>query len=101
MKTLIIVGLFAVLAGLQYALWFGEGNLADAWKLSDALAAQRAENAHLESRNQTLAAEVRDLKRGHAAIEEHARVDLGMIKQGETFYQIVEPASNQPLASGN
>ncbi|MGH8400795.1 MAG: septum formation initiator family protein, partial [Gammaproteobacteria bacterium] len=39
-----------------------------------------------------LAAEVKDLKQGQAAIEEQARADLGMIKKGETFYQIVRPA---------
>ena len=53
-------------------------------------AAQKVENAQLKERNQTLAAEVADLKQGYEAIEERARYDLGMIKEGETFYQVVD-----------
>ena len=74
---------------LQYQLWFGEGNMQDAAKLQQQVAAQQAENAELSKRNQELAAQVRDLKQGQSAIEEQARSELGMIKQGETFYQIV------------
>ena len=60
------------------------------WLLDDAIAAQVEENAQLNERNQTLAAEVDDLKQGYEAIEERARHELGMIKEGETFYQVVE-----------
>lgn len=62
----------------------------DVWTLDDAIAVQVAENAMLKERNQTLAAEVADLKQGVEAIEERARYDLGMIKEGETFYQVVD-----------
>lgn len=78
---------------LQYQLWFGEGNMHDATRLQQQVGAQQAENSTLSKRNQELAAQVRDLKQGQAAVEEQARSDLGMIKKGETFYQIVrEPA---------
>ena len=75
---------------LQFKLWFGEGSMKDVWTLDDAIAVQAAENAQLKERNQTLAAEVADLKQGYEAIEERARYDLGMIKEGETFYQVVD-----------
>lgn len=75
---------------LQFKLWFGEGSMKDVWALDDAIAAQAAENAQLKERNQTLAAEVVDLKQGHEAVEERARYELGMIREGETFYQIVD-----------
>lgn len=61
-------------------------------RLQIELAEQRAINEHLEARNRALQAEVEDLKKGLAAVEELARKDLGMIKEGETFFQIVEPA---------
>jgi cell division protein FtsB len=48
------------------------------------------ENQSLAARNAVLMAEVQDLKSGTAAIEEHAREEMGMIKQNEVFYQIVE-----------
>lgn len=89
MKT-IIAALAVLFVLLQFKLWLGEGSIKDVWALDDAMALQVAENASLKERNQTLAAEVADLKQGYEAIEERARYDLGMIKEGETFYQVVD-----------
>lgn len=86
----IIATLAILFVLLQFKLWFGEGGMQDVWALDDAIATQAAENAQLKDRNQTLMAEVNDLKQGLEAIEERARYDLGMIKKGETFYQIVD-----------
>ena len=89
MKAVIL--LLVLLVGyLQYRLWFGDGNLVEVLQLRDEVEAQREENSRLQERNAVLDAEVRDLQQGHDAIEEHAREDLGMVKDGETFYQIVE-----------
>jgi cell division protein FtsB len=82
--------LLVVLLLLQYRLWFGDGNLIKVWQLKQAIADQQTENQRLNERNRALEAEVRDLKEGVAAIEERARTELGMIKDGETFYQVVE-----------
>ncbi len=65
----------------------------DLWRLRDRLAAQQLENDQLSERNRALAAEVEDLKAGLEAVEERARAELGMIKRGETFYQVIEPES--------
>ena len=75
---------------LQYDLWVGEGSLASAWRLQQEVAQQQQENRSLKERNTALSAEVTDLKQGYDAIEERARSELGMIKEGETFVQIVE-----------
>jgi cell division protein FtsB len=75
---------------LQYQLWVGEGNLVEVQRLRAAIETQQAENKRLLARNKALDAEVRDLKEGLAAVEERARNELGMVKEGETFYQIVE-----------
>lgn len=86
----IISALVILLVLLQVKLWFGEGSVMDVWQLEDAIAAQQTTNEQLKERNQALIAEVNDLKQGLEAIEERARSELGMIKKGETFYQVVE-----------
>lgn len=88
MKVLLLVLVMLVLA-LQYRLWFGDGSIQEVSRLREQASASRAEVLRLHSRNQALAAEVADLKRGLDAIEERARADLGMISEGETFYQFV------------
>lgn len=82
--------LVILLVVLQYRLWVGDGSLAEVWGLYRQVESQREENQRLRERNQALEAEVTDLKQGLAAIEERAREELGMVKEGETFYQIIE-----------
>ena len=87
----IIAGILLLLfVLLQYDLWVGEGSLASAWRLQQEVTKQQQENDRLRERNAALAAEVVDLKQGLDAIEERARNELGMIKEGETFIQVVE-----------
>ena len=89
MKILVYI-LTGILIGLQYPLWLGDGGLLSLWKLRQEIVAQKAENARLKERNLTLEAEVRDLKEGYEALEERARAELGMVRRGETLYQIIE-----------
>jgi len=86
-KWLWIVTL-ALLAGLQYRLWIGEGSLAHVAQLKQQIAEQRQENEQLEERNRVLAAEVVELKQGLETVEERARHELGMIRDGETLFQL-------------
>lgn len=86
---LIILGLMFM--ALQYRLWFGEANLRQVWQLKTQIEQQQQENEQLTERNKRLEAEVEDLKKGMAALEERARSEMGMIRKGETFYQLVEP----------
>jgi len=86
----VLVLLVVLFCYLQYRLWFGDGNLPEVIQLGNEIEAQREENVRLRERNATLDAEVRDLQQGLDAVEERAREDLGMVKDGETFYQIVE-----------
>ncbi|MFN2309926.1 MAG: cell division protein FtsB [Gammaproteobacteria bacterium] len=91
MRRWLILILIVLLLGTQYRLWVGRGSLAEVRDLQRAVDAQREENARLAERNATLEAEVSDLKQGLEAVEERARSELGMIKDDEVFYQIVEP----------
>ena len=89
MKALTIF--LAVLAVLvQYPLWLGTGSWLGVWELDQQITAQRENNSKMAIRNSTLDAEVRDLKQGYDAIEERARNELGLIRQDETFFHIVE-----------
>ncbi|WP_414637021.1 cell division protein FtsB [Arenimonas sp.] len=88
--------LLLLLVGLQSKLWWGEGALGEARVLEERVAEQRRENARLQQRNNDLSAEVQDLKSGEAAVEDRARSELGMIKPGETFYRVVDPAGPVP-----
>jgi cell division protein FtsB len=91
------LALLAIVLGLQYRLWLSDRGVRELTRLEAAVATQRATNQRLAERNAQLAAEVRDLKSGMAALEERARSELGMIAPGETFYQVV-PA--KPAAGG-
>ncbi len=82
--------LFILLLALQYKLWVGQGSLAEVSRLKQAIEQQTATNAKQRERNDALDAEVQDLKKGVEAIEERARSELGMIKQDETFFQIID-----------
>ena len=89
MKPLAAVLATLVLA-LQYPLWLGKGSWTRVWDLDRQLTAQRATNTKDKARNDALEAEVRDLKEGSEAVEERARLELGMIKRDEVFYQVVQ-----------
>ena len=80
--------LLAIIVLLQYPLWFGKGGWLRASDMERQLQAQREVNQKLETRNAALDAEVRDLKTGLDAIEERARFELGLIKDGEVFVQV-------------
>ncbi|MDE2389218.1 MAG: cell division protein FtsB [Betaproteobacteria bacterium] len=88
MKLLSFILLLSV-AAMQYPLWFGKASWLKVWQVDQEVVAARAENMQLQIRNNKLEAEVNDLKQGLEAIEERARSDLGMIKEGELLFQIV------------
>lgn len=84
--------LLIVIIALQVKLWFGQGGMGEVWRLEKTVADQKEKNEALKARNDALAAEVANLKDRDEAIEERARSELGLVKPGETFYQVVEPA---------
>jgi cell division protein FtsB len=100
MKLLAAI-LGALIVLIQYPLWLGKGGWLRAWEMDRQLEAQRAGNRLLQTRNAALAAEVRDLKQGTEALEERARYELGMIRNDEVFFQVVEPAQPQSATSGS
>ena len=89
MRVLTIV-FAALIALLQYPLWLGKGGWLRVWEIDRQVTAQKESNAKLRARNDALDAEVRDLKQGYDAIEERARYELGMIKQDEIFFHILD-----------
>ncbi|MEO1956347.1 MAG: cell division protein FtsB [Methylophilaceae bacterium] len=87
---------------LLYPLLFGQGSWLRVWNINEQVKQQEAQNALDKQRNDTLKAEVRDLKKGRDAVEERARSELGMIKPNEEFYQVIDssifnrPTNPQP-----
>lgn len=88
---MVLAVLALTLLVLQVRLWFGEGSLRHVAALKQQVETLTDDNAELAERNRLMAADVRDLKEGTEAVEEIARKDLGMIRDGETFFLIVEP----------
>ncbi|MGQ7958928.1 cell division protein FtsB [Pseudomonas sp. SP16.1] len=86
----LVIVLVLLLVGLQYRLWIGEGSLAQVSRLQQQIAEQQGENERLLERNRILEAEVMELKRGMETVEERARQELGMLKEGETLYLLTE-----------
>lgn len=88
---LIILSLTALLVLIQYPLWLGKGGWLRVWDLDKQVEAAQKKNNELKARNAKLNSEVQDLREGTDAVEERARYELGMIKDGEVFIQILEP----------
>ena len=82
--------LILLLLGLQYRLWLGDGSISAAQRMQQQIAEQRGENERLLERNRILEAEVMELKRGMETVEERARQELGMVKEGETLYLLTQ-----------
>jgi cell division protein FtsB len=95
------IALGVVIAVLQYRLWLSDSGVRELARMQDAVTQQHSQNTVLVERNRQLAAEVRDLKTGMAALEERARSELGMIASNETYYQVVPaaPAAPHPTAA--
>ena len=87
---LFVIFLVTAFVFLQYQLWVDKDGVRKVIHLSDSIDQQQETNQNLYERNEVLAAEVEDLKSGYDAIEERARMELGMIRQGETFFQVIE-----------
>jgi len=95
----LLIGILVLMLVLtQYRLWVGDGGLEEVKRLQNAVSQQKAANDTLQKRNKALEAEVVNLKQGFEAIEDRARSELGMIKEGETFIQVVEEPKAAPKA---
>lgn len=83
------IGLLSLFGLLQFALWTGDKNVFDLYHLNNTIDQTLAQIAQLTQRNDQFLAEVLDLKNGGQAVETLARQELGFIKEGETFYQVI------------
>lgn len=89
MRILFLILLFLI-ALVQYSLWLGKGGWLQVWDLDRQINAQQVRNSAMQSRNAAIEADVKDLKQGHAAIEERARDQLGMVKDDEIYFQVIK-----------
>ncbi|MGH8113043.1 MAG: cell division protein FtsB [Rhodanobacteraceae bacterium] len=91
--------LITLLIGLQVKLWTGDGGMRDLRAIRARVTEQHADNAKLKHRNDALRADVEDLKHGQDAVEARARSQLGLIKPGEVFYQVVNAPAGAASAA--
>ena len=89
MKILIVI-LLILIAALQYRLWLGHGGLSEIIAYQKRLDDLKMQVEEKQQRNDALYAEIVDLRKGQEALEERARDELGMIREGETFFQVIE-----------
>ena len=90
----LLVGLTGLLLILQYRLWLAGGGIAEAVRLQAKMAQEQSKNAQLQARNAQLEQQILELQNGHLVIEQRAREDLGLVKEGELYYQFVDPAES-------
>lgn len=86
----VLIFLLLALIGLQYKLWLGDGSVLQWFRLENKLAIEEQENKKLAVRNRAIEADILELKSGEQALEEQARYELGMVKEGEVYYQCDE-----------
>ena len=93
----LILSLLLVLGVLQYRLWIAQGSLAERQRLQEQSTKQAEINRQLRARNAVLEREVLELQSGNKALEQRAREQLGLVREGETYYQYVQEA---PVPTG-
>jgi len=86
--------LLVLLVWLQYKIWLQDGGIPEVLQLQQEVEEVKTEVQQLQERNSSLDAEVKDLKKGLDAIEERARSEMGMIKEGEIYYQVIKPETD-------
>ena len=94
MRILLLI-LLSLIALVQYSLWLGKGGWLQVRDLDRQIKAQQQANQKMQERNAAIDADVKDLKQGHAAIEERARSKLGMVKDDEIFFQVIKSSPQQ------
>ena len=95
---LLLISLTALIVLIQYPLWLGKGGWLRVWDLSRQVDMALLKEQDLKARNAKLASEVQDLKEGTGAIEERARYELGLIRDSETFVQVLDGSGKQQVA---
>lgn len=91
LKTLWVIVAVMLLLILQYRLWFDDSGVIASRALERQIISLRDSNDQQSEINRGLMSEVTDFREGDALLEEVAREDLGLVKEGETFILFAEP----------
>ena len=92
----LLFALLTLLALLQYRLWFADGSLAERHRLEQQIEEQARINEALLRRNSVLEREVLELQSGSRGLEQRAREELGLIREGEVFYRFADQQTLRP-----
>lgn len=88
-KILVAI-IIALILHFQYRLWLGDASVSQISEHRQHIEELNKELQEKKDRNDALYAEVLDLRSGLETIEERARYELGMVKEHETFFQVLE-----------
>lgn len=89
-RSKVLILIFSVLAVmLFFRLWTGSGSFPRIWDMEKQIDVLEKSNSEKQEENRKLSAEIEEFRNGDDAVEERARSDFGMIKRGETFYQVI------------
>ncbi len=91
-NRLLLLGLLVVFLLLQYRLW---NSFIEVRDIERRMAVQQSQLKALQARNQALRAEVESLRRNEDAMEARARHELGLIREGETYFQLIGPEQDR------
>jgi cell division protein FtsL len=98
-KRILILILISLLI-LGSLTFFGENGILHLFGLQKELARIKEKNVKLEEENQRLKEEVKRLQSDKRYIEEIARKELGMVKEGEIIYQFEDKQGDRQLFDG-
>ena len=98
---LVGLALIAFLAYLAYDIWFGRNGVVQFEQTAAALRQALEQSEQVARGNEAIRDEISDLRQGNLSIEDQARSDLGMIKQNETFYRVIDPGERKDRSGGD
>ncbi len=90
MNKIAILLLTTVSLVLQFKLWFRPDGIYGLIKINKLNKQESIELNDLKIRNAKLLYSIKLLKQNPNIIEEHARVNFGMIKKDEIYYRVIE-----------
>jgi cell division protein FtsB len=87
-KIIFVLSIFIIF--LSYKFFFSDTSYSSYKDLKNQVLVLEEKNTKFNERIEILKAEIKNLQEGLGVVEEKARNELGLMKEKETFYQILK-----------